>query len=122
LDTSAWIELFEETKNTNKVKAVLLSEECHTSIVSIAEIVNWAVKGKREHAVFINGIDRLSTVIEADEEIAKLAGKLNFERKKKNKKWGMMDSFVLATSLTYGLEILTKDSDFEDLPNVILLK
>jgi predicted nucleic acid-binding protein len=33
----------------------------------------------------------------------------------------MMDSFVLATTITYGLKVLTKDSDFVGLPDVEIL-
>lgn len=32
----------------------------------------------------------------------------------------MIDSFILATSLIYGLKILTKDSQFKNIPNVEL--
>ena len=43
-----------------------------------------------------------------------MAGRLDFERKTHNKKWGIMDSFVLATAIKYNLQILTKDSDLSD--------
>jgi hypothetical protein len=57
-------------------------------------------------------------VIELDEDITVLAGRLNFERKKINKKWGMLDSFILASGSIYGFKILTKDGDFRDLPDI----
>ena len=56
-----------------------------------------------------------------DEEIIVSAGKLNYERKKIVKNWGMLDSFILATAQVYDLKILTKDSHFKDLPNIQLL-
>lgn len=118
LDTSAWIELFKATKNTARIKEVLTKEPCYTSIVTIAEIVNWAEKEKRNHEEIIDNVGKASTIIGLNESISILAGRLNFERKKLNNKWGMLGSFILATSMTYGLRILTKDSDFGDLQEV----
>lgn len=121
LDTSAWIELLEDTKNTRRIRTLLESEECHTSIATIAEISNWAAKYNRDSEPIISRISKLSTILAIDNTIAVLAGRLNFERKRNNKKWGMMDSFILATSLIYGLRILVKDPDFSDLQNVEIL-
>lgn len=121
LDTSAWIEIFEATRNTAHIKEVLTKEPCYTSIVTIAEIVNWAEKEKRNHEEIIDNVGKASTVIGLSESISILAGRLSFERKKLNKKWGMLDSFILATAMVYGLRILTKDSDFRDLQGVEML-
>lgn len=118
LDTSAWIEFFIGSIKGKRVQEVLDKEDCYTSMVSLAEVTNWALKENREVASLINTIKQLSNVIELDEDITVLAGKLNFERKKINKKWGMLDSFILASGSIYGLKILTKDSDFRDLTEV----
>ncbi len=118
LDTSAWIELFKATKNTGRIKEILTKEPCYTSIVTIAEIVNWAEKEKRNHEDIIDNVGKASTIIGLNESISVLAGRLNFERKKLNSKLGMLDSFILATAMTYGLRILTKDSYFGDLQEV----
>ena len=86
-----------------------------------SEIVNWALKEGRDSNYFINTIERSSVVLRLNKDIFVLAGKLNFERKKINKKWGMLDSFVLATGLLYNLKILSKDFDFKDLSCVELI-
>ncbi len=121
LDTSAWVELFNGTKNAKKVEKILTSEKCYTCITSMAEIVNWAEREGKDSEILIDGIIKHSTVIEIDRSIATLAGKLNFERKKSNKKWGMLDSFILASGTIYGLKILTKDGDFRDLADAEML-
>ena len=97
LDTSAWIEFFEGTNKGARVRDVLNQNKCYTSIVSLAEVTNWSLKEKRDAMFFIDTIGKLSSVINMDNSIVVLAGGLNFERKKKNKKWGMLDSFILAT-------------------------
>jgi len=121
LDTSAWIEFFIGSDRGKRVKIVLDLAECYTSIVTLAEVVNWSLKEKRDARSLVNMISQLSTVIKVDEDIAAVAGQLNFERKKANKKWGMLDSFILATGMIYDLAILAKDPDYKDIPNVEIL-
>ncbi len=121
LDTSAWVELFEATKKTARIKEVLTKEMCYTSIVTIAEIVSWAEKSKRNHEEIIENVGKASTIIGLSESISVLAGRLNFERKKSNKKWGMLDSFILATAMAYRLNILTADNDFRDVSGAEIL-
>ena len=121
LDASAWIEYFNGSDKGNHVKSVLEKEDCCTCITTLAEIVNWASRENKESKPLIDTIYGLSSIIKVNEDIAVLAGRLNFERKKVNTKWGMLDSFFLATGELYGLRILTKDSDFGDLGTVEIL-
>lgn len=121
LDTSAWIEFFIGSEKGKRVKDILYKNDSYTSIVTLAEVTNWALKESRDAEFLVKAIKQLSNIIELDEDMAVLAGKLNFERKKSNKKWGMLDSFILASGSIYGLKILTKDSDFKDLSDVEIL-
>jgi predicted nucleic acid-binding protein len=121
LDTSAWIEFFEGTNKGARVKEVLNQNKCYTSIVTLAEVTNWSLKEKRDTLFFVNTVGKLSSIINMDDSIVILAGRLNFERKKINKKWGMLDSFILATGMIYNLKILAKDPDYRDLKDVEIL-
>lgn len=121
LDTSAWVELFLGTEKGITVKNVLAAERCYTAMSTLSEIVNWALKERLEHSLLIDIISKLSLVIALDKEVATLAGRLNFEIKRNNKKWGMLDSFVLATGMLYDLKVLAKDQDFKGLPNTEML-
>ena len=62
-----------------------------------------------------------SQVLGINEQISVAAGKMNYERKKAGKKWGMIDSIIASTAQTYGLKVLTKDSHFKDLENAEML-
>lgn len=121
-DTSAWIEFFQGTQKGKKVRQFLKAEENFTNIVSFAEVINWCLRDKLENRInsYIEGVKKGSEIIDLDEKIITLAGRLNYERKKFVKNWGMMDSFILAT-LLYDLKILTKDLQFKDLQNVEIL-
>ena len=122
-DTSAWIEFFQGTEKGKKVEEFLKSEKNFTNAVTFAEVINWCLRNNLENKInsYIDGIKKGSEMLGLDETIITLAGRLNYERKKAVKNWGMMDSFILATSLLYDLKILTRDSQFKDLLNVEML-
>lgn len=121
LDSSAWIEFFIKSDKGFKVKEYLKKEHCFTSIVTLAEISDWS---SRQH---VDGMECVRFILDSTEiknvnpKIAFIAGRLNYKRKNKGIKWGMIDSLIVATAFNYNLRILTKDSHFKDLPNVILL-
>src|SRR3989338_7834080 len=117
LDTSAWIEFLEGTEKGAKVKELLKEEELFASLATIPELVQWCLRSKVESvAAKLEAIKQNSQVLAITEEIGIRAGELNYERKKAGKKWGMIDSMIVATAQTYGLKILTKDYAFGDLP------
>ena len=124
LDTSAWIEFLRGTKQGKKVANVLNSENNFTSIITIAELSNWCLKNNLEKHI-TNYLDQMkihTQILEIDETIMLLAGKFNFERKKRIKNWGMIDSIILSSALKYDLNIITKDTQFSDIENVQLLE
>ena len=123
LDTSAWIELFQETDKVLIIKDILEREENFTSTITFAEIVNWCLKNNKEDKIraYIEGVKNGSTILELNESIIVSAGKWNYERKKIVHNWGMIDSLILATAMFYDMKILTKDNHFKGLENVKIL-
>jgi len=121
LDSCAWIEFFEGSETGLRVKDVLRSTECFTSIVSVAEITEWSLKNGFEVEEFIGTIRGSSTILILNNEISESAGKINFENKKSIKNWGMLDALIYATARFYGLTTLTKDNHFSELEDVEML-
>jgi len=121
LDTSAWIEFFIKGEKGQRVLECLKNESCFTCISSLAEISNWAMKQNISSESLVRHVISLSEIIEMSENLSVLSGELNFMRKKIKNDWGMMDTFILAASQTYGLKIITKDAHFRDLPNAVML-
>ncbi|MDE1870910.1 MAG: PIN domain-containing protein [Candidatus Micrarchaeota archaeon] len=107
LDTSAWIEFFNGSKKGQRVKEMLRSNVCYTSIVTVAEVTNWALKEGRNINYLLNTIEQLSSVIKLDKEISSLAGRFVYEGKRAGKTLGVLNPFILATGTIYGLKILT---------------
>jgi len=120
-DSFAWIELMKGTQKGEKAKQYLDKRTCYTSIVTLSEIVEWCLKLGKNPNFPISTIVSSSTILFLDKKISLLAGRINFERKKKIKNWGMLDSFILAVAMLYNLQILTGDEHFKDLPNVEML-
>ncbi|MEK6891820.1 MAG: PIN domain-containing protein [Nanoarchaeota archaeon] len=121
LDTSAWVEFFIKSEKGELVKNILKTEKCCISIVTLAEIANWALRENQNGRECVKFIASSAKILDLSNEISFLGGELNFQRKKIVKNWGMVDSLILATALIYDLKILTKDNHFKDLENVEIL-
>jgi len=123
IDTYALVELLKNTEKGKKVANILLRERCYTCITSLAEIAEWAIKNNLEDKLekYISDIKIASTILYLNERIAMLAGRVNCERKRMVKNWGMMDSFITALANLANLKILTGDKHFKDLSNVVML-
>lgn len=121
IDSYSWIEYFLGSEKGKKVEKILEENECYTSIVSISEIIEWCYKNNKDCNYRINIIKTYSTIIDLDEKIVILAGKINFANKKKIANWGMLDSFIYATALLYDLIVLTGDRHFSGLKNAEML-
>lgn len=121
LDTSAWIEFFEGTDKGNTVLDALKNNDTYTSVIAFGELVSWYLKKNIRYEKYLNGIKSSSKILEIDETTAILAGRINHERKKSIKNWGLADSLLLSTSIIYDLQILTTDNHFKGLPNAVII-
>lgn len=121
IDSYAWIEFFIGSDKGKKVGKILEDEKNFTSIVSVAEIVEWCLKNGKDVEYFTNVMKNYSVILNLNEHICKFSGRINFERKKKVGGWGMIDLFILATALMYDMQILTGDNHFSDIENAVML-
>lgn len=60
-----------------------------------------------------------TTIVSLDDEIAEAAGRISAERRRKIKRWGLVDSCVLATAHAKGARVVTGDEHFDDLKDCI---
>ena len=121
LDTSAWIEFFNQSNNYTRVKECLENKNCYTSIISVAEISLWAQRQNIDGQLLISKVGAFSKLLPITSQIAFVAGEINHKRKKAKIHWGMIDSLIVATAQSYNIPILTKDSHFKDLKNAELI-
>src|SRR5713226_1631167 len=115
LDTFAWIEYFNGTSAGEKVQNLLETGRAMTPAIVVAELSEKHKRLNREFGPKYDFVKARSSIVPLEEELARVAGELNFERKKKVKGWGMADSIVLATARRSGSRIVTGDPHFRDL-------
>jgi len=115
LDSFAWIEYFNGTSAGEKVQNFLQTGLVVTPAIVVAELSEKHKRLNREFGPKYDFVKARTSVVPLEEELARAAGELNFERKKKVKNWGMADSMVLATARRSKSMIVTGDPHFRDL-------
>ena len=100
MDAYAWIEYFIESNKGKKVKEIVESQdnEIFTSIITIAEVTSIGAREKRDVELGNKIILGLSSIHFINLELARDAGILHAEVRKKIKDFGLADTFVLLTA------------------------
>ncbi len=115
LDSFAWIEYFNGTVAGEKVQNFLETRRSLTPAIVVAELAEKHKRLNREFGPKYDFVKARTSIVPIEEELAKAAGELSFERKKKVKGWGMADSMILATARRSRSIIVTGDPHFKDL-------
>src|SRR5258708_3852044 len=100
-----------EEKSARLLAVALKKQDLRLSVVVIAEL------NAAQISEFSTKIDELSKVVPVfaiDMHVARLAGDLKQERRKKRTKTYLPDCFIAATALMYGCTLVTKNKiDFQ---------
>jgi predicted nucleic acid-binding protein len=123
LDSFAWIEYFEGSNQGAEVEKII--SDPHSKVlmcaVMVAEVVSKAKRSEKDEDTAYMAMETLSRVLEIDAELAKLAGSIHAQMKKKFKDFGMMDAFLLAAAQQTSATIVTGDPRFKTMDNVEFL-
>ena len=122
LDSSAWIEYFAGTPLGDKVREIVEKEETATCILSVAEISDKFSKEKEKFNRFLIFIKNTSSIFNITLHSCSEAGKLKAERRAVKKEFGIVDAIIYLTAKENSCILITKDGDFENMNNVILVK
>lgn len=123
IDAHAWIEYFVGSDKGNIVKRIIESDEneIFTSIITVAEVVSVTKRENRDAEEKYKDIINLSKLFFISSEMAKEAGILHAETRKRIKDFGLADAFVLLTARKLGAKILTGDPHFKGFKEAILI-
>jgi len=117
-DTSAWIEYFAGTDLGRVVKGYIDgTETIYTPVIDLLEIKN---KYQRENKKWKSRIEFIcvrSSIIDINTEIALIAADM-----KKEFKLYSIDAIIYASARKMKSKLLTKDSHFKGLKDVIILE
>ncbi len=122
-DTYAWVEYVLSGPYAEEVERRLATA---AEALTPASVIGELKEVMLRHDVDAEKIDLImkyvkgkTTVVNIDAEIAEKAGEINYEYKKTIKGWGMLDSLVYAATVARKAKVVTGDTHFKDLPNVI---
>ena len=121
LDTSVWIEYFKGSESGLIIKKIIEENEVYTSAITIAEISKWFSENGKDNGTALKQLKNNSITLYPNEEILVESGKKYTGLRKINKKIGMIDVIIYISSQLYNLELITKDLDFKNLPNVKII-
>ncbi len=121
VDAYAWIEYLDGTTRGARVRDLI--EDLHnvnfTSSVTLAEVVSKFARRGWDVKLALRALEDNSTILPVDAGLAKLAGEVHAEVKKKVRDFGLADAFVLATARTKLSKVLTGDPHFKSLPETV---
>jgi predicted nucleic acid-binding protein len=119
IDTFAWIEYFAGSDRGEKAKPFIESGDGLTPAIVVAEFTDKYVRENFNPEERLKFIRTRTTIVSLDDEIAEEAGRISAERKRKIKRWGLVDSCVLATARAKGARVVTGDEHFDDLKDCV---
>ncbi len=122
IDSYAWIEYFRGSSSGQKAKEFIERGSATTSAITLAELQEKYLREKWDSfELDLKFMTTKTSVIMIDQQISILAGRLNYENKKRIKNWGMADSIVLATARIFTAKVVTGDPHFRDLKDAIMI-
>jgi len=121
VDAYAWIEYLDGTARGAKVRDLLedARNTATTSTVTLAEVLSKFIRNRRDPALASKAIEDNTALEPVDTGLAKLAGELHAEQRKKIRDFGLADAFVLATARKKSAKVLTGDPHFESIPEAV---
>ncbi len=123
MDTYAWIEYFRATPRGLKVRDIVEDprQTAFTSCITTAEVVSKFLREGKDPDPATRAIEENSTVTPVTQELAKMAGEVHAEMRKREPSFGLADAFVLATARTRSIKVLTGDPHFKHLPETMMI-
>lgn len=125
LDTSIIIEILISGKDSERSKRIfrLIEKEVITiSIIQLGELSDWCLKNGIDPEEVIGFLKDIVNVMPLEEGIVMRGSQLKHQRRGDGvKKFSLTDGIILASAMELNERLLTLDTDFRDLENVIVL-
>jgi predicted nucleic acid-binding protein len=125
IDSFAWLEYFMGSSRGAAAKEIIDSrtDEKFTPTICVAEVYVKSLKNEGETMAEArrNFMRDRGAVAPLNEDIAVEAAKIDVARKKEVRRWGLADSVVLATGRGLGAKVVTGDSHFDGLQDVMMI-
>jgi predicted nucleic acid-binding protein len=122
IDSYAWIEYFKGSASGRRAQEFIEKGSAATSAITLAELQEKYLREKwNSFDADSKFITTKTALIQIDRSVALLAGKINFQKKKEMRDWGMADSIILATANLASAKVVTGDSHFKNVPGAEII-
>ena len=114
IDAYSWIEYLEGGEKGEKVHKILKSDnEIFVLPITIAEVISKVKRSKKNTQLAYESIISKAKIINSTPKIAKEAGLLHAEKRKKVPQFGIVDAFLVILARITGAKVLTGDNHFK---------
>ncbi|MEE9568428.1 MAG: type II toxin-antitoxin system VapC family toxin [Candidatus Binatia bacterium] len=123
LDTTIIVEVLRGNEEiTSYVEGSAEKEPLMFSLVQIGEIADWCHANKLDTQKVISEVKAMATVVGLSEDICLEGSKIKHEQRQAGKgSFGLMDGLIAASAMSFEQKLLTRDKDFTDIENVVVL-
>ncbi len=128
IDTYAWVEYLLGSRIGGRAKKYIEDGNGLTPTVVLAELRRWYLReieaGRRteremqSHFAFVESVTQ---TIPLDSPLALKVGETDFFMRKRIKDWPLADSVILATARSRAAQVVSGDSHFKDIEDVIFI-
>lgn len=122
IDAYSWIEYLNGSEKGEKVDNILNSEnEIFVLPITIAEVVSKVKRNDKDEKIAYESIIKRAKIIETIPRVAKEAGLLHAEMRKKFAQFGIVDALLIKTAKNIQAKIITGDNHFKDFSEAIMI-
>lgn len=122
IDAHSWIEYLEGSASGEKLNKLLNEEnEIYVLPITISEVVSKVKRSGKDSQLAYDSIIKNARILEPTPKIAKEAGLLHAEIRKKNPSFGIVDAILLSAAKSINAKVVTGDNHFRQFDNVILI-
>ena len=122
IDSSAWIEYFSGSKEGEKVNEVLKHDnEVYVISPIISEVIRNVRAKNKDYELAYESIIKNSKIFTITPKIAKEAGLMNVELRKRFGNFPLIDTLIICSAKELNTKILTADNHFKHFKEAIIL-
>jgi predicted nucleic acid-binding protein len=125
IDTSILIDIIihrRDSKEIQRILKIVRNRPMYISVLQFGEYSDWCYKKGRNPELYLQKIKKLVNVVKITEEICLEGSRIkDNQRRLRSKKFSLADGIITATARSINAPILTKDRDFENIQDAIVL-
>ncbi len=124
IDTYAWVEYFVGSSKGEILRTLFLKKTntFYTVDCCLGELQAWSLREEKDFHLLLHTVHANSTILPLTEEDWILAGEERFQLRKTRAHFGLIDATLLVQQKKLECKIISGDSHFSGLKNVIFLQ